>query len=190
MESDQVREHAEHAEDLRIAQLRRLRVDGAERPEERSVAQDDGDGDAALKAEHGGAGIVRKFGIVGHAFDRYGAAAPPRVPADGRVEFQLAAGLEAEADLVAHLAGNPAVRSDARHGGETHAGRAAGDIENRRHCREAPDGIYVGLEIFAHARATSSAPQFSRGMMWRLSGRQLRQNLCGIVHCEYLAIAA
>ena len=53
--------------------------------------------------------------------------------ADRGFDLELAARLQAEGDLVAHRAGDPAVLGDPRDGGEAHAGGAADDFEDGRH---------------------------------------------------------
>ncbi len=73
-------------------------------------------------------GLVRRDVVDDHR-----PAALPDLVADRGLDLELAAGLEPELDLVAHLAGDPAVLADPRHRGKAHAGRAAHDLENRGH---------------------------------------------------------
>ena len=68
-------------------------------------------------------------------------------------DFELAARLEAEGDLVVHGAGNPAVLGDARHRGEAHARRAAHDIEDLRHHIDLGDRGQVVRDITLHSHS-------------------------------------
>jgi hypothetical protein len=53
--------------------------------------------------------------------------------ADRGFDLELAARLQAEGDLVAHRAGDPAVLGDPGDGGKAHAGGAADDLEDGGH---------------------------------------------------------
>ena len=67
--------------------------------------------------------------------------------ADGGLDLQLAARLQAERDIVAHGAGDPAVLGHARHRGEAHAGDAAHDIEHGRNHIDPRNRSNVPLQI-------------------------------------------
>ena len=84
-------------------------------------------------------------------------AAGADLVADGGLDLQLAAGLQAEIDLVAHLAGDPAVLGDPRHGGEAHAGGAAHDLEDGRHRIDAPDRGDVLVQIARQGQVEATA---------------------------------
>ena len=73
--------------------------------------------------------------------------AGPDLVADRGLDLQFAAGLEPEADVVEHAAGDPAVLGDAGDGRKAHAGRAADDVENRRHGIDPAHRIDVSLEV-------------------------------------------
>ena len=75
--------------------------------------------------------------------------------ADGGLDLELAAGLQAEVDLVAHRAGDPAVLGDARDRGKAHAGGAADDVEDGRNRVDAADRVDVVLEVVRHAAGRS-----------------------------------
>ena len=68
--------------------------------------------------------------ILGDVIDDDGLPARADLVADGGLDLELAARLEAERDVVADAAGNPAVLGDTRDRGEPHAGHAAHDIQD------------------------------------------------------------
>jgi hypothetical protein len=54
--------------------------------------------------------------------------------ADGRLEVQLPAGLQPEADLIEDGAGGPAIFGDARDGGEAHPGDMSRGLQAGWYC--------------------------------------------------------
>ncbi len=90
--------------------------------------------------------MAAKVVVLGDVVDDDGVAAGADRVADRRLDLQLAARLQAESDLVAHGAGDPAVLGDPRDGGETHARRAAANLENGRHRIDAPDQRDIVLQ--------------------------------------------
>ena len=88
--------------------------------------------------------------ILGDMVDDHVLAALAHLVADGRLHLELAARLEAEGDLVAHGAGDPAILGDARNGGKTHSGRAANDLQDAGHRVDALDSGDVRRQICRH----------------------------------------
>ncbi len=67
----------------------------------------------------------------------------PDLVTNGGFDVEFAAGRQAERDLVAHGATDPALFGDARDGRETHAGRAADHFQNSRNRRDTLYGSNV-----------------------------------------------
>ncbi len=84
--------------------------------------------------------------VLVHVVDHDRGAALPDLVADGRLEAQLTARLEAEGDVILDGAGDPAVIGDARDGSEPHSGGLAHHVEDRGHGRDALDRDDVGEE--------------------------------------------
>ena len=136
----------EHADRFRPIQSRRLGIDRAKRAEEAAVRTDDRRRDVALEAVERRGGVATERLVLGHVVDDHRLPARPYLVADGRLDLELAARLEAERDVVLDRAGDPAILGDPRHGGEAHARGAAHHVEDRRHHVEATDGGDVPLD--------------------------------------------
>ncbi len=152
VEPDQVGERPEHADDAGVAHARRLRVDGAEGAEDAAVRKADRHGDVALEPVRRRGRMAAEDRVLGDVVDHDLRAAAPDLVADGRRQRQLAAGLQPEADVVPHAAGDPAVVRHAGDGGEAHAGCAADHVEDGRDRRDALDREHVCLDLGREGR--------------------------------------
>ncbi len=129
---DQLGEEPKHAHRRLVLELRRLGIDGAERPEEGTVRQDDWNGDVALqvvKTRRVMRGVDRIFrNVVDDDF-----LATPRTSWHSVVSTLSSppAG-ETEMDVVEDFARHPAVFGDPRHGRKSHSGSLTNDIQDRR----------------------------------------------------------
>ena len=163
MDRDQFREQLEHADGLRGVETRRPGVDGAKSAEESPVREHDRRRDVALKAVFRGRVMPAIGGVFGHIVDDDGFVVLPDLVAKGGFDHQFPTGYQAERDFVAYRAANPPVLSDARHGGETHAGRSADYFKNARDCRNTLHGSDIRAEVGRHdqfslrAQANASA---------------------------------
>jgi hypothetical protein len=99
---------------LRRVQARRPRVDGAQRAEHGAVRQHNRHRDVALKAVFRRRVMPAIGGILGHVIDNDGLMALPDLVADGGFDVEFRAGRQAERDLVAHRAADPALFGDAK----------------------------------------------------------------------------
>jgi hypothetical protein len=89
-------------------------------------------------------------GVFGDIVDDDGFVVLPDLVAKGGFDHQFSAGYQAERDFVARCAANPALLGDARHGGETHAGRSADYFKNARDCRNTLHGSDIRAEVGRH----------------------------------------
>ena len=90
--------------------------------------------------------------VLGHVVDHHRRPALPDLVAKGALDIQLAAGLQAEGDVVAHPAGHPAGLGNPGDGSEAHAGGAADHVEDGRHRLDGADKVDVGLEVLGVSR--------------------------------------
>ena len=109
MRRDQLGKQLEHADGVRRVQPRRPRIDRAQRAEERAVGEHDRHRDVALEAVLRRRVVAAKGQVVGDAVDDHGLTALPDLVADRGLDLELAAGRQAERDLVAHRATNPSL---------------------------------------------------------------------------------
>ena len=150
---DQLREHREHADDLGCVQTGRMRIDGAQRPEKGAVHQDERDRNVALEPISRGRRVMAEDWIFSDIVDDDHGASVTHVAAERRLDVQFATGLQAEIDRVQDGAGHPSVVGDPRDGRKSHSGRAAQDLEHRRHGIDLLDGSDI----------------HSKRAMWRLT---------------------
>lgn len=152
MEGDELGKQLEHAEGVR-GQLARVPVERAQGPEHRAIGQQDGERDVAGEAVHGGCWVTaeNRVGLDVGNHDRF--ARVPDLVADGRLDLELAAGGEPEADLVAHAAGDPAVLGDPGDRGKAHGGGAAHHLQDGRDGLDAGDELHR-FRLFVHLRQT------------------------------------
>ena len=78
-------------------------------------------------------------------------------------DLQLAAGLQAEIDVVQNPAGDPAFAGDPGDRGKPHACGAADDIEDGWHGIDARNGIDVGLKVMSYFQG----PRAVRQVYWK-----------------------
>jgi hypothetical protein len=78
--------------------------------------------------------------------------------ANSGFDRQLSARHEAEPDFVARSAANPSLLGDARHRGETHAGRPADNFKNARDCRDILHGSDIRAEVGRHNPLSVNVP--------------------------------
>ena len=158
MKDDQFGEQLEHAQHRGIVQRIGPGIDGAEGAEEGAIGHDDRHRNIALKAVHRRRGMAVKGAVLGDMIDHHQLAAGTDLVADGGLDLQFAAGLEAEGDIVLHRAAHPAIVGDPGDGGKAHAGGAADHFQNRVHCRNRGDGVQFGLEIVRCIRRQQKQP--------------------------------
>src|SRR5690606_27288600 len=127
----------------------------------------------ALEAVLARGGVVAEFRVLRHMVDDHQPVAPADLVADGGGHHQLAAGLEAELNLVADRAGDPALRRHPCDGGESHAGGAADDFQDLRQGVDTADTGHVGFQDF---RQTPPPPAIASVLYRAPSGR--RTTLC------------
>ncbi len=142
MGADQFGEQFEHRLRLAVFDGGRLRVDRAQGAEEGPTVLDR-HRDIALQAVHP-RGVMVAIGLVLRGVaehDRLAMAA--NLVAERGLEHQFAANAQAERDLVADGAGDPAIIGDASDGGEAHAGGPARDLEDLRNDVQAADRGHV-----------------------------------------------
>ncbi len=169
MKRDQLGEQLEHADRLGIFQAVRLGIDGAQRAEEAAVLEEDRHRDVALEAVHRRRVMLAVERVLGDVIDRHRLAALAYLVADGGLDLELAAGLQAEPDFVVHRAADPPLFGDARDRGEPHAGDPADDIQDGRDGIDGADGIDVRPEIVLEAhsvRETKRRPGNSLTGFW------------------------
>ena len=130
-----------------VAQLARLGVDGAERAEEGAVRRDDRHRDVALEAVHRGRRMAAEDWSAA-TWSMTTAWPLSRISSQIVVlDLELAAGQQAEVDLVADGAGDPAVLGHSGDRGEAHARCAADDFQDGRHHVDARDRLDVFLQV-------------------------------------------
>ena len=100
VEGDQIGKQLEHAGDFRRIQLARHRIDGAERSEERTVAQHDRHRDIALKAIDRWRMMTGIGRVLGDIVDDHRLPVIADFVADRRLDLQLAARLQPESQIV------------------------------------------------------------------------------------------
>jgi hypothetical protein len=115
--------------------------------EEGAAGQHDRHRDIALEAIHGRGVMAAKQRIRRHMVDHHGLAAGANLVADGGLDLQLAAGPQAELDVVPHRTADPSVFGNARHRRKAHPGRAADDVEDDGNRIDPGDRVDVGLEV-------------------------------------------
>jgi hypothetical protein len=84
--------------------------------------------------------------IFCHVVDDHDLAALPDFIADGGFNLQLAAGLQAERDMIQHIAGNPPVFGYPRNSRKTHPRAAANHFQHGFHTRNPLDSVDVRLK--------------------------------------------
>jgi hypothetical protein len=90
-------------------------------------------------------------GSIGlHVVDDDEFAVFPDFVANGGLDLELTALLQAEVDVVTDGAADPAIRRDAGDRHEAHAGNAAYRIQNLGHRADLLDGIHICLDIGRH----------------------------------------
>ena len=146
VKGDQFGEQLEGRQGLGRGDDMRLRVDGAQGAEELAVGQDDRERDIALQAVGRRRLVVGVGGVVGDVVDHDRRPLPPDRVAQGGLERQFLAGLEAKVDLVAHRAGRPAAVGHAGDGGEAHARHAAHDAQDVGDRLDAGDQDDIGID--------------------------------------------
>jgi hypothetical protein len=156
VQADQLGEQLEHADRLGRIHSRRPRIDRAERAEERPARPHDRHRDVALKAVHHRRRVMAERFVLGDVIDHDELPAAADLVADRGRDLQLAAWLQAELDIVAHGAGDPAVLGHARHSGETHPCRAAHDVEDHRHGVDPRDRGQIRVDVICHHLASPS----------------------------------
>jgi hypothetical protein len=150
MRGDQFGKQLEHADGLRRVQPRRPRIDRAQRAEERPVGEHDRHRDIALEAVLRRRVVTAKGHVVGDTVDDDGLTALPDLVTNGGFDFELAAGRQAERDLVAHRATNPSLFGDTGNGRKPHTGRAADHFQNSRNRRDTLHGSNVRAVVGGH----------------------------------------
>lgn len=88
--------------------------------------------------------------ILSHIIDGHDLAMLPDFVAESSLDLELAAWQQTEVEVVEHLTGDPPIFGHPCHGSETHSGRAADDVQDRRHGRYLMHCVYVGLKIVRH----------------------------------------
>src|SRR5581483_2428163 len=147
---DQLPQQLERTEDFGLLQLARLRIDRAERAPDRSVALDDRRGNVAPEAVHRRRRVIAEGAVGLDVVDDDGLPVLADLVADGGFDLQLAAFLEAEADLVANRTAHPLARGDAGDGDEAHPGHAADHVQDFRDGANLLDRVDFRLDIDAH----------------------------------------
>src|ERR1700712_335632 len=150
MTSDQFGKQIEGLDRFGIVETRRARIDRAERAEERSVRQDDRNGDVALKAVHRRGVVAAERLIFRDMIDNHRFVALANLVTDRRFDLQFAARLEAELNFVPSRAAYPSLLGDARDCGEAHAGRPADHIEDLWYGIDTLNRIDVRLKYAFH----------------------------------------
>ncbi len=157
LRADELGEQLQRLMQHGIVELGRLRVDGAERAEERIVGAEDRDRDIALEAVHPGRRVLAEAVVRAGAAEDDGASVLPDLVADRRDELEFVPGLEREGDLVAYGARRPGGVGHAGDGGETHPGETRHGVEDGRHDGHAADRVDV-LLFRAHRRMLAPSP--------------------------------
>ena len=93
LKADDIREHLEHADNLGRVQPMRFRINGAKRPEKRTIGQTNGHRNIALKSIERRGMVTGVSGAFGHVIDNDGLAAPSDFMAQGRFNLKLISGL-------------------------------------------------------------------------------------------------
>src|SRR4029079_9795122 len=101
-----------HADDLRVLQFGRLRIDRTQRAEERTVATEDRHRDVALETVQVRRRVAAEIAVLRDVVDDDRIAAGADGIADCRLNLQLATGFQPERDLIAYRAGDPAILGD------------------------------------------------------------------------------
>ena len=161
MERDQLGEQLEHADHARVLQLRRPRVDRAQRAVEAAVLQEDRHRDVALEAVHRRRVMLAEHLVLGDVVDHDRVARLAHLVADRGLDLEFAAGLQPERDLVVDRKADPALRRHARDRREAHAGDAAHHVQDCRDRRNRLDRVDIRAEIAVHSdlnQSTRSAP--------------------------------
>ena len=150
MSADYLREHFEHADGLGRIQPMRFGIDRAKRTEKCTVREPDRHRDIALKAVHRRRVVGAERRIFGDMIDDDGVAALPDFIADRSPNLEFTARLEAERDVVAHVARDPAILGNAGDRSEAHPCCPTHDIEDRGDCLDAVDSGDILVEIVGH----------------------------------------
>jgi hypothetical protein len=89
--------------------------------------------------------------ILGHVVDHDLCPCLPDLMTDRGLELESAAGSEAEFDVGAHRACDPALLSHlGRHGRKAHAGSAAGNFQDSWHSLDTVNGAKIRLKVSRH----------------------------------------
>ena len=156
MKRDQLGEELEHPDRLGIAQAVRFRIDRAERAEEAPILPENWHRDVALEAVHRGRVVLAVELVLCDVIDNDRLAALAHLVADGGLDRELAAGLQAERDLILYRAADPPLLRDSRDRGEPHAGNPAHDVQDRRNGVDRSDRVDIRPEIRLDAHATQN----------------------------------
>jgi hypothetical protein len=140
---------------LWIVHLRRVRIDRAQRPEERAVAENDRHRNIALQPVLQRRVMADPDRVLAEMIDRDQLVVLADFVADGRFDGQFAAGSETEIDHVEHRAGHPALFRDAGNGHEAHACRRLHHLQDRWNDRDGGDIIDISLKFVNHRRFPS-----------------------------------
>ncbi len=140
LQRDQLREQLEHGDDLGLAHLVGLGVDGAQVAEVLAVGQLDRHRCVALDLVDARRVVGAEDRVLAGLVDEDGRVGGAHVVAQRGLQRQLAARRQAEADAILHRARDPLRIGDARHRREAHAGRFAQHLQKARHRLDARDG--------------------------------------------------
>jgi hypothetical protein len=147
VKTDQLGKQLEHADRLGVVQPCRARINGAEGAPEGAVGEDNRHRDVALEAVHR-RGVMAAIRLI--LGDMVNDDLFPRLPdlmTDRSLELQFAPGPEAELDVIAHRASDPATLGHPGYGRKAHSGGAADNFQDGRHGSDAVDSGEVCLKV-------------------------------------------
>ena len=150
MEPDQVGEQLERVDRFDGVQARRPRIDGAQRAKELTARQADWHRDVALESVLLRNRVFPEQFVVRDMVDDHELTALANLVAERGLDLKLAAGLQAEIDLVTHRARDPVILGNPGDRREPHAGGPADHFQDGRNHVDPGDRRQIVVEECVH----------------------------------------